>query len=239
MSLHAGDLEHLVYHIFEIDAYRSKMGDDSEIITISFDVRTQEAAEDLRDFMEKGYSFVLDADRTTGEQDDGMYKVFVELNRNRRSVKQILDLVDGLKRLTGLDNIRFRYYKNWRSQECNRENLEKNIPLKVQDYKQRVSEQNMGNYKNFFNKSFVENINLKDNMLTIEKKYADPLYFRFIDFGEHSRIMQNITENMNVNAFAEIIYLTKYIGDYNISKYGNRITMENAGKVLVLERINA
>lgn len=239
MSLHAGDLEHLVYHIFEIDAYRSKMGDDSEIITISFDVRTQEAAEDLRDFMEKGYSFVLDADRTTGEQDDGMYKVFVELNRNRRSVKQILDLVDGLKRLTGLDNIRFRYYKNWRSQECNRENLEKNIPLKVQDYKQRVSEQNMENYKNFFNKSFVENINLKDNMLTIEKKYADPLYFRFIDFGEHSRIMQNITENMNVNAFAEIIYLTKYIGDYNISKYGNRITMENAGKVLVLERINA
>ena len=239
MSLHAGDLEHLVYHIFEIDAYRSKMGDDSEIITISFDVRTQEAAEDLRDFMEKGYSFVLDADRTTGEQDDGMYKVFVELNRNRRSVKQILDLVDGLKRLTGLDNIRFRYYKNWRSQECNRENLEKNVPLKVQDYKQRVSEQNMENYKNFFNKSFVENINLKDNMLTIEKKYADPLYFRFIDFGEHSRIMQNITENMNVNAFAEIIYLTKYIGDYNISKYCNRITMENAGKVLVLERINA
>lgn len=239
MSLHAGDLEHLVYHIFEIDAYRSKMGDDSEIITISFDVRTQEAAEDLRDFMEKGYSFVLDADRTTGEQDDGMYKVFVELNRNRRSVKQILDLVDGLKRLTGLDNIRFRYYKNWRSKDCNRENLEKNVPLKVQDYKQRVSEQNMENYKNFFNKSFVENINLKDNMLTIEKKYADPLYFRFIDFGEHSRIMQNITENMNVNAFAEIIYLTKYIGDYNISKYGNRITMENAGKVLVLERINA
>lgn len=238
MTLRAGDLEHLVYHTFEIDAYRSKMGDDSEVITVSFDVRTQEAAEDLRDFMEKGYSFVLDADRTTGEQSDGMYKVFVEISRNRRSIKQILDLVDGLQRLTGLKDIRFRYYKNWRSHECNRKNLEKSVPLKIEDYKQKVSENNMENYKNFFSKSFVESIDLRDNILKIEKKYAEPLHFRYVDFGEHSRIMQNITENMNVEGFAEVIYLTKYLGDYNISKYGDKIIIENAGKVLVVKRIH-
>lgn len=238
MTLRSGDLKNLVYHIFEIDSYQSKMGDDSQVITLSFDVRTQEAAEDLRDFMEKGYSFVLDADRTAGEQSDGMYKVFVELSRNRRSVKHILDILDGIQRLTELDNIRFRYYKNWRSYECNRENLEKSVPLKVQEYKIKVSEENMENYKNFFSKSFVESIDLQDNLLMIRKKYAEPLFFEFINFGKHEKIMKNITENMNVDAFAEVIYLTKYLGDYNISRYGEKTLIENKDYTLVVKRIN-
>ena len=36
---------------------------------------------------------------------------------------------------------------------------------------------------------------------------------------------------------AEIIFLTKYIGDYNITKYGNKLTFENNEQTLVLERI--
>ena len=238
MTLRAGDLNHLVYHIFEIDAYQSKMGDDSDIITISFDVRTREAADDLRDFLEKGYSFVLDADRTPGEQEDGMFKVFVEIERNRKSGKYIIDLVDGVKRLTKRNDTRFRYYKNWKSYPCDMENLERYVPFKREDYKKIVSEQNMENYKNFFSKSFVESIIFKDNVLTIKKKYADPVYFEFIDFGNHSKIFANINENLNVNDFAEVIFLTKYIGDYNISKYGNKITLENDDKVLVVKRIN-
>ena len=37
--------------------------------------------------------------------------------------------------------------------------------------------------------------------------------------------------------FAEIIFLSKYVGDYNITKYGSKLTLENAGKTLVVERI--
>lgn len=238
MTLRAGDLNHLVYHIFEIDAYKSKMGEDSDIITVSFDVRTREAADDLRNFMEKGYIFVLDADRTPGEQEDGMFKVFVEIERNRKSAKNILELADGINRLTNHKDIRFRYYKNWKSYPCNLENLEKYVPLKQEDYKRIVSEQNIENYKNFFSKSFVESVIFKENVLTIKKKYADPVYFEFIDFGNHSKIFTNINENLNVNDFAEVIFLTKYIGDYNISKYGNKIILENDDKALVLKRIN-
>lgn len=237
MTLRAGDLEHLVYRIFEIDAYKSKMGDDSEVITVSFDVRTREAAEDLRDFMEKGFAFVLDADRTSGEQSDGMYKVFVEIERNRESVKNIIDLVDGLERLASLRNARFRYYKNWHSHICNTENLEKYLPTNASDYKKIVNENNMNNYKNFFNKSFVENINMKDDVIQISKKYAEPLNFKFLDFGERERIFSNITENLNTDGFAEIIFLTKYIGDYAITKYGNKITLENNNHVLVVEKV--
>ena len=34
------------------------------------------------------------------------------------------------------------------------------------------------------------------------------------------------------------IFLCKYIGDYNITKYGDKLTFENAGKTLVVERIS-
>ena len=94
------------------------------------------------------------------------------------------------------------------------------------------------NYKHFFNKSYVDSIDLLENTLTIKKIYADPLHFKFIDFGDKETILENINEKFNTDDFAEIIYLCKYIGDYNITKYGNKITMENSGKTLVLERIS-
>ena len=41
-----------------------------------------------------------------------------------------------------------------------------------------------------------------------------------------------------MNDYAEILFLTKYIGDYNITKFGNRtLTLENKGHMLVVERI--
>ena len=83
MGLIAGDLKHLVYDIFEIDSFKSKMGDDKNIVVLSLSARTKESANDLMNFLEKGYPFVLDADVTSGEQADGSYKVFVELERNK------------------------------------------------------------------------------------------------------------------------------------------------------------
>ncbi len=77
MGLREGDLKDMVYDIFEIDSYKSKMGSDEEIVTLSFSVNDKHAAEDLSSFFEKGYSFILDADATSGEQSDGTFKVFV------------------------------------------------------------------------------------------------------------------------------------------------------------------
>jgi len=53
MGLHQGDLKDLVYNIFEIDSYKSKMGNDKDIVTLSFSTLTKESGEDLVDFIEK------------------------------------------------------------------------------------------------------------------------------------------------------------------------------------------
>ena len=100
MGLIAGDLKHLVYDIFEIDSFKSKMGDDKNIVVMSLSARTKESANDLMNFIEKGYSFVLDADTTSGEQADGTYKVFVEMERNKEVPKQVVEIIDGVQKLS-------------------------------------------------------------------------------------------------------------------------------------------
>jgi len=237
MTLKQGDLRDLVYHIMEIDSYKSKMGSDKDIITMSFSVKTKEAADDLESFLEKGYNFVLDADATSGETSDGTYKVFVEIERHRDAPGQILEIANGIKNLCGMDDLKFRYYKNWRSVAVDEQNLSEMIPVDPDQYGLTVTESNLENYKNFFNRSYVESVEMIDDILTIKKPWADPVRFRFIDFGDAEETITNINENFNANDFAEIIFLTKYIGDYNITKYGDKLTLENKDKVVVLKRI--
>jgi hypothetical protein len=238
MGLRNGDLKDMVYNILEIDSYKSKMGDDKDIVTLSFSVNDSAAAKDLMEFIEKGYSFVLDADYTKGEQSDGTYKVFVELERNSKVHEEIVELMDGVGKLSQTEDFKFRYYKNWKSKDLSLEALQEVVPIDPENYGITVTETNMDNYKNFFNRSFVESIDMWDDVLTISKKWADPVKFNFVDFGDTQKTLDSITESLDVNGFAEVIYLSKYIGDYNITKYGKKITLENAGKTLVLTRIS-
>jgi hypothetical protein len=241
MSLQQHDLKDLVDHILEIDSYKSKMGSDQDIVTVAFSTKTKESADDLASFIERGYSFVLDADATSGEQSDGTYKVFVEIERDSGIAEQIMELANGLENLTGMSDIKFRYHKEFRSKPLTIETIEDIVPNEPDLYgvDQKGMNESLDHYKNFFNKSMVESVNMWSDTLTIKKAFADPLHFKFVDFGPTQQTLDSINESFNANDFAEIIFLSKYIGDYNITKYGDKLTFENNGNTLVVERIIA
>ena len=235
MGLRKNDLQDLVDTIFEIDSFKSKMGDDKDVIVISFSTKNEASAVDLENFIEKGYPFVLDADKTTGEQSDGMYKVFVEIERNKEAPANISEMLEGIKQVSGLEEMKFRYYKGFRSQEASESNLAEMIPTDHDAYEIRVNENNMDNYKNFFSNSYAEEvIMLDEHTLKIKNTFMDPVHFRVMDFGETKDI--NINEALDINGFAEVIYLTKYLGDYNITKYGKKLVLENNGYSLIVKR---
>lgn len=238
MGLRQGDLKDLVYHIFEIDAYASKMGDDKNIITLSFTVKDKPPADDLVKFLEGGYSFILDSDVTAGEQSDGNYRVFVEIERDKSANKNIMEIVDGITKLVEVEDFKFRYYKGFRSHDVTIENLDREVPLDPDNYGITVSESNLNNYKNFFSNSYVEDIVMEDNVLTITKAYADKLMFEFVDFGETLKTVKRINESLDImDSYPEILFLTKYLGDYNICKYGDKLVFENSKNTLVLKRV--
>ena len=54
-GLKAGDLEGLVSKRFEVDKYKSKMGEDKDVLVLAFVVDSLAPAKDLERFAEKGY----------------------------------------------------------------------------------------------------------------------------------------------------------------------------------------
>lgn len=237
-SLQAGDLKNLVKHIFEVDNYASKMGDDKDVVVLSFTVEHRAPAEDLVNFIEKGYQFVLDADMTPGELSDGKYRVFVEMQRTPKVADNIVDMLYGVGKLTGIDKFKFRYHKSFNSHEAVLETLGTVIPSDPNTYEQTINENKLLSYDTFFNKSMLDSVRVDDNdILEVKKIYADPLKFKVLAQGKKDSVIESLEEKINVNEWAEVIFLSKYFGDYNITKFGNKLVFENEGQAIVLERL--
>jgi hypothetical protein len=75
------DLEGQMIPTVTVDEYAAHMGNDSEIVTLAFTIKSEAAGNDLVDWFERGYDFVLDAQVSEGEVKPGQYLVFVEMNR--------------------------------------------------------------------------------------------------------------------------------------------------------------
>lgn len=233
MGLRKSDLKDLLYPVFEIDSFKSKMGDDEDIAVVSFSVKENNAANDLVEFIEKSYDFVLDADSTVSEIDGGLYKVFVEIERNKDINSNIMEMLYGVGKLSEVESFKFRYHKNFRSHEANLDNLQEMVPVDSRTYTLTVLE----NAETFFSKTPFEKLEFLDEALIIKKSFADPLVLLIKDFNQSVEVRESINETINVDAYPEIMFLTKYLGDYNINKYGDKIiTLENEGHTLVVER---
>jgi hypothetical protein len=233
------DLENLVSNVFEIDSYASKMGSDNDVVVLSFTVEDKGPAEDLVNFIERGYDFVLDADATPGELKDGRYKVFVELERNRHVPKQIMEILDGMSKLTGIDDFKFRYYKSFNSIPADEESIGKTVPVSKDDYQVHIKEHSLNNFSNFFNRSFIEQISVDNDDITFQRMYAEPLRMRIKDFGTTQAVYESLPGKIMLESshMAEVLFLSKYIGNYNITKIGDAFVFENGGYAVSLEKV--
>lgn len=136
-NLETGDLVRLVHNELHIDEYKSKMGDDADIIVISFKVAGKEPAADLVSFIEKGYDWVLDADVSSGEKEGGDYLVFIEIERNAAAPDHVIEMLNDLVNLTEheLEDWRIRYQKSTEDYEATVESLQSVIPLSPEKYR--------------------------------------------------------------------------------------------------------
>jgi len=239
-ALRANDLKDLVKNVFDVDAYKSKIGDDRDIVVLSFTVDSKDPADDLERFFEMGYQFVMDSEATSGEMDDGKYRVFVEIERNRHIAEQIMELVDGVKKVTGLDDVRFRYHKEFKSLEATEENLASKIPVDPNTYDQQVQESSLNNFSNFFKDSYLDSVTVLGENIKFKRIYKDPLEFKIVDFGNKYDLHESLkgAVMLESKSISETLFLTKYIGDFNISKIGNQFILENKDYALMLEKAN-
>ena len=78
------------------------MGKDTDIVTLAFTIKSEAAGDDLVNWFERGYDYVLDASVSEGEVSPGKYLVFVELKRRTTVPARICELIDDLETLTAM-----------------------------------------------------------------------------------------------------------------------------------------
>jgi len=140
-SLNFKDLEGLVKPTIHVDEFSSKMGDDDDIIVISFFVRDAQAAKDLMMWFEKGYDFVLDADRSPGEIKPGRYLVYVEIRRRSTAGGHVETLLNDLNTLTEFaDAADWTMHYRGKDIPFSRDTFDSTVPLTPRAYRDRYEQ---------------------------------------------------------------------------------------------------
>jgi hypothetical protein len=149
-GLEQNDLKRLVRPELHIDEYKSKMGKDEDIIVLSFKVNGKEPSEDLVNFIEKGYDWVLDADVSAGELNDGDFLVFVEIDRIPESADNVFAMLQDIMNLTGqkLSDWVIQIRSNPNKLELTADNIKNNVPLTAASYLARYSKKELDEMRN-------------------------------------------------------------------------------------------
>ena len=237
-GLRTGDLENYVSELFTVDQFKSKMGEDSDIVVLGFRVREKYPAIDLMEFIEKGYDFILDADMSAGEEHDGQYQVFVELERTTELLDQLHELLGGIGQLCGNRNWRFRYQKEPNSLEFNEDTITSHIPMTSEEYSRKVISMKESDIQEFFNQGAV-NVELDEsNTLTFKRPYAGDIQAKFIAIGNYEDVKNTVPGKLSLDeaSQSQMFFLAKYMGSYDINKIGNKFLIRNGDQAVVIEK---
>lgn len=236
-GLRPNDLEGLILDKFTIDQYKSKMGDDEDIIVVAFKVRDKYPCIDAMEFIEKNYEFVLDADMSTGEESDGKYSLFIEFERTGKFPEQLNKLLKGLERLCNCSDWRFKYFKDTEIHDYNTDAIKQFVPLTSEDYKLRVKEQKIEDVAEILNQGSTEVIDVdENNNLTIGKPYSGNLNLILDEIGMYEDLIKTMPGALQLDesSNSQVLFLEKYLGNYEIYKINDRFIIRNNNKAIIV-----
>jgi hypothetical protein len=120
-----------------VDEFSSKMGDDDDIIVVSFFLRDNHAAKDLMNWFEKGYDFVIDADKSPGEIKPNRFLVYVELRRRSTAGGHVQMLIDDLGTLTEFGPEDWMMVYDGKEMPFDRDTFDRVVPLSPKEYRKK------------------------------------------------------------------------------------------------------
>ena len=126
-----------------VDEYSAQMGEDSEIVTLAFTVKSQAAGNDLADWFERGYDWVLDAQVSEGEVSPNRYLVFVEMNRRSTVPARIIELLVDLETLTDVPAKDWTIIVDGEEYHADTTELEQVITISPHEYRETVEDETL------------------------------------------------------------------------------------------------
>ena len=149
-GLEQNDLARLVTPELHIDEYKSKMGKDEDVVVLSFKVSGRNPAEDLVNFIEKGYEWVLDADVSAGELYNGDFLVFVELDREPAVADNVIAMMKDIINLTSQVLGEWSVQIRSKTEKLNltADNIRNNVPLTTSAYQAQYGKRGLDEMRN-------------------------------------------------------------------------------------------
>jgi hypothetical protein len=238
-GLRANDLEGLVSKTFTVDQYKSKMGEDKDIVVLGFRVDDKYPAIDLMEFIEKGYKFILDADMSTGEEKDGKYQVFVELERTKKLPKQIKDLLEGISQLCDCWDWDFKYHKEGSAVTADENSIMEHIPMTPGDYENKILEYRNDELEEFFDQGAIDEVLLDDqNNITFKKTFSESMVLKLMSIGDYDVVKDRLPGHIQLDESSrnQTVYLEKYLGNYEIHKINEHFLIRNGKRAVIVRK---
>lgn len=241
-GLLAHDLDYLIMPLISIDEYQSKI-DDRKAIVVGIYVTDIDPAEELSSFIEKGVVPVLDTEVSPAPTEDGYYVVFVELDRNERFVKRILNIADSIANLTNIDKWEFSPYESDKEDNypLTAEMLKKHINLDPDSVEIKNDDQEdqdpsqAEQIAEFLQNSLINTMKIEEGQLTL----TDGAIEQRFDIVEFTQSIDNITLSMPAIGSHELMESTRLqtmLGyDYTVSTAQDNILVFTQDAALVLK----
>jgi hypothetical protein len=175
---------------------------------------------------------------STGEEPNGQYQVFVELERDQNLPKNLRHLLAGISQLTDTYDWRFRYQKDKTSVAFDEQSIMENIPMSPEDYDQKITEIKHLDVQEFFDQGVVEVALESDNTMTFSKPYSGDVTAKFVSIGNYEDVKNTLPGALNLDesSMSQTAFLNKYIGNYDINKIGNKFLIRNGSKAVIIEK---
>jgi len=215
------------------------MGNDEDVVVLSFRAKDKFPAIDMMEFIEKGYPAVLDADMSTGEESDGQYAVFVELERNDKLPEELNTLLSGLTKLCGHEQWYFKYHKASDIYEFSEDAVKEVVPLDPESYKNKIKEMTADQVEEILDQGPTSVTDVDENFnITIEKPFAGRLDVVLEHIGEYDKLIEELKGPIQLDSKSnsQVLFLEKYLGNYVIHKINEKFIIKNGNKALIISK---
>ena len=146
-SLKYMDMENQLVPYIGVDEFKSTVGTDDDLITLNFVAKGKAVAEDLAEWFERGYDFVVDAEPSPGEVTEGKWMVFVEMNRRQTAPQDIMEMIEDLETLTGLKPDQWKMKIREQKQEPSAKFIKDNIEISPHEYRETHGDQALNEWR--------------------------------------------------------------------------------------------
>ena len=135
-SLFEDDLKWLVDDSVLIDMHKTKLGANKDYIVLAIIINDRTPAHDLASFIENSVYDFEDVEVSSATDTKGRYLIYVELNRDSGAFKTINGILTDTKRLTGIEDWKFKGMGMNTSIPFDEESFTANIITNVLEYDQ-------------------------------------------------------------------------------------------------------